>query len=176
VSAAIALLFALAWRFAVLSLFAVGAGVTVVLPQIHQEFVQHLRLLDDRAFTEMLAVSQAAPGPNFLFVPLLGWRIDGWPGAIVCLLAFLFFPMIISFTVGRVLHDRENATLAMVRRSFRPVTGGLWIASGLVVALTTDHTPIPAIITAAVLVASLAFDISPLWWCLAAGAAGALLA
>ncbi len=171
-----ALLFGLAWRFAVLSLFAIGAGVSVIIPQMHEEFVSQLHLLDNRQFAEMLAVSQAAPGPNFLLVPLVGWRIVGWPGAIVSLVAFLVLPIGITLVVGRVLKRHENATIRIVRRSFRPVTGGLWIAAGTVVALATDHSPLLIATTALVFLASLAVDISPLWWCLAAAVAGAVFA
>jgi chromate transporter len=169
-----ALLFGLAWRFALLSLFAIGAGVSVVIPQMHQEFVQQLHLLDSRAFAEMLALSQATPGPNFLLVPLVGWRVAGWPGAIVSLSAFLVIPMTLTFAIGRLLHRHENDAVRTARRSFRPVTGGLWIAAGIVVTVTTDHTALALIITGAVIVASLIVDISPLWWCVAAAVAGAL--
>jgi len=170
------LLFGLAWRFAVLSLFAIGAGVSVIIPQMHQEFVNQLHLLDNHQFAEMLAISQAAPGPNFLLVPLVGWRIAAWPGAVVSLSAFLVFPMTITFIVGRVLNRHENPTIRTVRRSFRPVTGGLWIAAGIVVALATDRSPLLIAMTGIVFLASMTLDISPLWWCVAAAAAGAIFA
>ena len=173
---ALPVLLELAWRFAVLSLFAIGAGVSVVIPPMHQEFVQQLHLLDNRQFAEMLAISQAAPGPNFLLVPLVGWRIAAWPGAIVSLSAFLVIPMMLTFVVGRVLHRHENATIKTVRRAFRPVTGGLWIASGTVVTLATDHTPFTFAVTFLVLIVSLAVDVSPLWWCVVAAIAGAVFA
>jgi chromate transporter len=171
-----ALLFGLAWRFAILSLFAIGAGVSVIIPQMHEEFVSQLHLLDNRQFAEMLAISQAAPGPNFLLVPLVGWRVSGWPGAVVSLSAFLVLPIIITFVIGRVLNRHENDTIRTVRRSFRPVTGGLWIAAGSVVALATDRSPLLIAVTALVFIASLAIDVSPLWWCLAAAVAGAVFA
>jgi len=44
------------------------------------------------------------------------------------------------------------------------------------VAIATDHALVPAALTVAVLVLSLVFEVSPLWWCLGAGIAGALLA
>jgi chromate transporter len=174
VTAHLVLLLGLAWRFAVLSLFAIGAGVSVIIPQMHQEFVSQLHWLDDRSFSELLAISQATPGPNFLFVPLVGWSVAAWPGAIVSLAAFLVLPFVITFVVGRVLNRHENDTIRTVRRSFRPVTGGLWIAAGIVVTLATDRSPLLIAVTALVLIASIAIDISPLWWCVAAAVAGAV--
>lgn len=175
-AAHLALLLSLAWHCAFLSLFAVGGGVSMLLPQIHAEFVQQFRWVDDRSFTELIAVAQIAPGPNFLLIPLLGWRTASWPGLAVALFSFLLFPVTITFVVGRLLHDRENAWIGRLRRSFQPVTGGLWVASGIAVAAATDHALVPAALTAAVVVLSLAFEVSPLWWCLGAGVVGALLA
>jgi chromate transporter len=166
----------MAWHFALISLFAIGGGVSMLIPQIHQEFVLQYHWLDERSFAELLAVSQAAPGPNFLLIPLIGFRVASWAGAGVSIIAFLVFPVTITFFVGRLLHQHENEWIARFRRAFRPITGGLWIASGLVVAAATDHGVIPVAITIGVAAVSLAFDISPLWWCIAAGVAGAVLA
>jgi chromate transporter len=166
----------MAWHFALISLFAIGGGVSMLIPQIHQEFVLQYHWLDERSFAELLAVSQAAPGPNFLLIPLIGFRVASWAGAGVSIVAFLVFPVTITFFVGRLLHQHENEWIARFRRAFRPITGGLWIASGLVVAAATDHGVIPVAITIGVAAISLAFDISPLWWCIAAGIAGAVLA
>jgi chromate transporter len=166
----------MAWHFALISLFAIGGGVSMLIPQIHQEFVLQHHWLDERSFAELLAVSQAAPGPNFLLIPLIGFRLDSWAGAATAMVAFLVFPVTITFFIGRLLHQHDNEWIARFRRAFRPITGGLWIASGLVVAAATDHGIVPVAITVAVAALSLAFDISPLWWCVAAGLAGAALA
>ena len=165
----------LAWHFMVLSLFAVGGGPSMLLPQMRQEFVLQFHFLTDRSFTELLAVSQAAPGPNFLIVPLIGFRAASWPGAIVSMIAFLILPVTIAFFVGRLLHQNDNELVARFRRAFRPVTGGLWIASGVVIATVTDHAAVPLGITIGVALFALLIDISPMWWCLLAAGLGAAL-
>jgi len=169
-------LLSMAVHMALVSFFAVGGGVSMLIPQLHREFVLEFHWLTERSFAELLAVAQAAPGPNFLLIPLIGFRIASWPGAAVAILAFLLFPVTIAFTIGRILHHHENVWIVRIRRAFRPVTGGLWIASGLVVAATVDHTLIPIAITAIVTAISLAIDIPPIWWCLIAGVAGYALA
>jgi chromate transporter len=168
-------LIVLAWHGVLFSLFAVGGGISILIPQMHQEFVHHYHWLTDKQFGELLAVSQAAPGPNFLLVPLIGWRVAAWPGVIVSLVSFLMCPIAITFFVGRWLHARENVWVAQFRRAFRPVTAGLWIAAGIAIALATDHALVPACVTVAVTVIALAIDISPLWWCVIAGVVGAVL-
>jgi chromate transporter len=166
----------LAWHFIVLSLFAVGGGLSILLPQMRAEFVLQYHVLSDRSFTELLAVAQAAPGPNFMIVPLIGFRAASWAGAIVSMLAFLVVPVTITFFVGRLLHQHENEWIARFRRAFRPATGGLWIASGIVIATATDHGPAPLGITLGVGLLSLVIDISPMWWCIIGGIAAAILA
>jgi chromate transporter len=154
------LLFRLAYHCALFSLFAVG----------------DYHWLDERSFAELLAVSQATPGPNFLLIPLIGWRVASWEGAAVGMVSFLTLPVTITYVVGRWLHGRENEWIVRFRRAFRPVTGGLWIASGLVVAIATDRGIVPVAVTIAVVAISLVVDISPFWWCIIAGVAGAAFA
>jgi chromate transporter len=169
-------LLTLGLRFMILSLFAVGGGVSILIPQLHEELVNQYHWVDERAFAELLAVSQAAPGPNFLLMPLIGWRVASWPGALVGAIAFMIVPVLVSVSVGRLLHDHENAFVVLLRRAFRPLTGGMWIASGIVIARTTDHAVSYAVITAAVAACAIFVEANPLWWCLSAGIVGALIA
>lgn len=167
-------LLGLALRLAVLSLFAIGGGASILIPQMHSEFVTELHWLDDRQFAEVVAVAQASPGPNFLLVPLLGWRIAGLSGAFVAIGAFLILPVTISFAAGHLLRH-ENETIVLLRRAFRAVTAGLWIATGIVIARTVDHALVDVAITLAIIVLSLTVEASPLWWCLGAGVIGAIV-
>jgi chromate transporter len=166
------MLLEMAYHDALFSLFAVGGGIMILIPQVHQQFVVTSHWIDEQQFAELLAVSQAAPGPNFLLIPLIGWRVFGWAGAAVSMCAFLILPMTITFFVGRWLHGRENEWISRFRRAFRPITGGLWIASGIVVARATDHSLVPTLLTFVVLAVSLFVDISPFWWCVIAGVVG----
>ncbi len=169
-------LFSLAWHFMLLSIFAVGGGISMLVPVMHQEVVLQNHRLDERAFAESLAVAQSAPGPNFLLVPLIGFHVSALPGALVSLFAFLAIPVTVAAFVGRVLHQHDTPLMARFRTAFRPVTGGLWIASGAVIAATVDHSAVPLGITIGVAIISLFIDIAPIYWCLGAGVIGYLLA
>jgi chromate transporter len=163
-------------RFSLISLFAIGGGTSSIIPLIHAETVLRMHWLDDRSFAEFLAVAQATPGPNFMLIPLIGWHVAGLPGAFASLLAFLAVPVAISFAVGRLLKRHDNPAMSLLRSAFRPVTAGMWMASGLVIARTADHTLATVGITALVAVLGLRIELNPLWWCLGAGALAALLA
>jgi chromate transporter len=165
----------LAVRFCTLSFFAVGGGVSILIPQMHREFVQQLQWLDDRTFAELIAVAQAAPGPNFLLVPLIGWRLASWPGAFVSLGAFLIVPLILASIVARILHNHDSPLLVRFRQSFPPVTSGLWIASGIVISFAVDRHPAQVAATLGVFAVSLVWDVNPIWLLLGAGAVGAVV-
>ena len=63
-------------QFAVLSLFAIG-GASAVVPEMQRQMVEIQGWLTDRQFGELYAIAQAAPGPNVMFVALLGHFIAG---------------------------------------------------------------------------------------------------
>ena len=61
-------------RFLLFSLLAIGGGITVV-PEMHRLMVEQQHWLTDAQFTSSIALAQAAPGPNVLFVALMGWNV-----------------------------------------------------------------------------------------------------
>jgi chromate transporter len=165
---------ALAWRFALLSLVAVGGG-SATYPQIHADAVTQMHWLTDRGFTELVAIAQFAPGPNVLIVPLIGWQVAGWLGALVALVAFLTPSSIMTIVAGRVLHRRADTPFVVaLRASLRPIAAGLFFASGIALARSTGLAAGGIAITAGVAVLATAFDLSPLWWLFAAAAIGAI--
>jgi chromate transporter len=71
---------ALFGHFLLLSLLAVGGAVTVA-PDIHRVMVDQMGLLSDAQFSASIAIGQASPGPNVLFVAVMGYQAAGLPGA-----------------------------------------------------------------------------------------------
>jgi chromate transporter len=67
-------------HFASLSLLAVGGAITAV-PEMHRYLVDETHWLSDAQFTSSIALAQAAPGPNILFVALMGWNVGLNAGA-----------------------------------------------------------------------------------------------
>lgn len=71
-------------HFALLSLLAVG-GVNTIMPEMHRIVVESNGWVSGAEFTQLFALSQAAPGPNVLIVSLIGWKVAGLPGALISL-------------------------------------------------------------------------------------------
>lgn len=67
-------------HFVSLSLMAVGGAITTA-PEMHRYLVFEQRWLSEGQFTSSIALAQAAPGPNALYIALLGWNIGMNAGA-----------------------------------------------------------------------------------------------
>ena len=80
------LLVELALQFLTLSLLSIG-GANAIIPEMHLRAVDIEHWMTDADFSQMFALSQAAPGPNVLIVSLIGWKVSGLSGALVALVA-----------------------------------------------------------------------------------------
>lgn len=61
-------------HFLTLSLLAVGGAITTV-PEMHRFLVLDKHWLLEGQFSASIALAQAAPGPNLLFVSVLAWNV-----------------------------------------------------------------------------------------------------
>jgi chromate transporter len=135
-----AALLELASQFVVLSFLSFG-GAAATLPDIHRQVVDVHHWLTDLEFTQMFALSQAAPGPNVLVVALIGWKVAGIVGGCIAMLAMCAPSAVLAYWIG-VVRDRFHASPVRVaiQRGLAPVTVGMIVASGYVLTRTTDHT------------------------------------
>ncbi len=63
-------------QFLMLSLLSIGGAIGTA-PEMHRYLVDQHHWLSNEQFSAMVAIAQAAPGPNLLFVAVLGWGIGG---------------------------------------------------------------------------------------------------
>src|SRR5215831_17764595 len=130
---------ALFLQFAVLSFFAIGGGASAV-PEMHRQTVDIARLLTDRQFSELFAIAQAVPGPNLMFVALLGHFIAGAPGAAVATVAMCGPSCILAYAVSQVVERFRKARWRIaIGAGLVPVTIGLIAASALIIARGADR-------------------------------------
>ena len=165
----------IALRFAVLSLIAVG-GVTSILPEVHRVTVDVHGWLTDAEFTQMFAIAQASPGPNMLIVALIGFHVAGLPGALTAAAAICLPSCTLAYLVERLWQRFRGTPLRRaVESGLAPITIGLMLATGWLVARGAPGTGSVAYAITAITAALVLFTrVNPLW-CLGAAAALGLL-
>ncbi len=127
-------LFGLFTHFLVLSLLAVGGAITTV-PDMHRYIVAEHHWLTDAQFTASIAIAQAAPGPNVLFVAVLGWNVAGPLGAFATMTGILVPSTVLSLWATRWgARRRETRFVRAFTAGLAPITLGLLLATGWVLA------------------------------------------
>ena len=165
-------LLSLALRFTVLSLVAVG-GMSSVLPEVHRVVVDVNHWMTDAQFTQAFAIAQAAPGPNMLIVTIIGWQVAGLPGALVSTAAMITPCCTLTFLVARVWQRFHGATWRRaVEGGLAPVTVGLMLATGWLLARGASTGWPGQALTAVTTVLVIFTRVNPLWIFAVAAALG----
>ncbi|MDX9886115.1 chromate transporter [Thauera sp.] len=165
-------------RFLTLSLLSIGGAMSTA-PEMHRYLVVERGWLGDADFTTAIALAQAAPGPNVLFVPVLGFQVAGLAGAAAALLGILLPSTLLSLAVSRWGATRRNTPLVRAfTAGLAPVTVGLTFAAGWLLALPFIGDPAHrlgalALIALTALV-TLKTKLAPMWMIAVGAAAGAL--
>jgi chromate transporter len=165
---------ALAAHLALLSSISFG-GFPSVLPDVHN-LVTANGWVTDREFADFFAISQVVPGPNMiLMMSFIGLKLGGIAGAIASALATFGPPCLIYYTAYRLWDRfRDRPWQQMVRRGLAPLTIGLVIAGGYVMARAGDVGWQGALVTAAAVGLMLGTRLNPLWILTIGGILGGL--
>ncbi len=158
--------------FLVLSMMAIG-GANVLIPEMHHQLVEVRGWLSSSEFVSLVALSQAAPGPNVLIVSLLGWKFAGIAGALVATAAMCIPSALTTYLFAGFWQRFQQARWRMVvQGGLVPVTIGLILASGYVLTREADHNWVAYCITALTAALAVKSKIHPLWMFAAAGILG----
>ena len=165
-------------HFLMLSLLSIGGAMSTA-PEMHRYLVVERGWLGEADFTTAIALAQAAPGPNVLFVPVLGFQVAGLAGAAAALLGILLPSTLLSLGVSRWgATRRETPVVRAFTAGLAPVTVGLTFAAGWLLALPFIGDPAHrlgalALIAFTALV-TLKTKLAPMWMIAVGAAAGAL--
>ena len=100
----------------------VFGGGHVVLPLLRDALVPPGWIADDR-FLAGYALAQTVPGPLFTFAAYLGGAIDGYRGALLCVVA-IFLPSFLML-MGVLPHWHRLQNVAAVRRALEGVNAAV---------------------------------------------------
>lgn len=130
--------------FLTLSLMAVGGAITAA-PDMHRYLVDGNRWLSETQFTNSIAIAQAAPGPNVLFIALLGWNVGlnagggtgpaawglGALGVAVCMVGILLPSSLLTWQASRWgQRNRDKRGVRAFKQGMAPLVIGLLLATG----------------------------------------------
>ena len=168
-------LWMLTLHLALLSFAAVGGGVIMLAPDIHRFVVNVHGWIDDEQFAAAYAIAQASPGPNMLFVTLVGWQVAGALGAFFATAAVIVPPALVTYAVTAVSSRRTTGVGRFgkaVRNGLAPVSVGLLAAGVWVLFDSTNGGWREGIAVAFTVVVMLKTNLNPLWLIVLGAVAG----
>lgn len=117
-------------HFVLLSLLAVGGAITTA-PDMQRYIVGERGWLSDAQFTASVALAQAAPGPNLLFVAVVGFNVGGLAGVLATMAGSLLPSTTLALAATRwgAQHAESRAVRAFTT-GMAPLTIGLLVATG----------------------------------------------
>lgn len=161
-------------HFLVLSLLAVGGAITTAT-DMHRYLVLDRHWLTDSQFTASVALAQAAPGPNVLFVAVLGWNVAGPLGTLATLAGIMLPSTTLALWATRWGHKRrETRAVRAFTTGLAPLTIGLLLATGWVLTDPVRGHPGLMALVALTVVVMWRSRLSPIWMVGVGMIAGAL--
>lgn len=158
--------------FTQLSLLAFGGGASI-LPEMQRQVVDVHGWMSAADFGALYALAQAAPGPNLMVVPLIGWHVAGLAGVVVTSIAkFIPSSVLMGVVLGLWERFKDRPWRARVQAGLVPVTVGLVLASAWLITLSVVHNAAMALITVAVAALSVFTRLHPLWMLLGGAVVG----
>lgn len=154
---------ALFLHFLMLSAMAVG-GTQTVMPDMHRYVVEVHQWITGRQFADAYTLAQAAPGPNVMYVTLIGWQVGGWPGAIATTLALIIPSTVFTLLFARLSARNPDAPFGRaLRRGVAPIAIGLTLSSAWVLVRAVNHSWHAYLLTALTVAIALRTRLNPLW-------------
>lgn len=167
-------LFGLWAHFMLLSLLAVGGAITTA-PDMQRYLVGEHGWMTDAQFTAGVAIAQAAPGPNILFVAVMGWHVAGVAGVLATMAGIMGPSSLLAFAVGRYGRRRADSLgLRAFTAGLTPLTLGLLLSTGWVLTAPVRSEWMAAVLVLGTVLAGVRTRISPVWMIAVGAVAGAL--
>jgi chromate transporter len=161
-------------KLSAFSLVAFG-GVNALLPELLNLAVYQERWIDLQTFSDYFAIAQAAPGPNFMTVTLLGWHIYGVLGALVATLAIAWPSSILIYFLQRfILGIQDPIKKKSIQYAAAALAIGLVLSSAWQISIQINHSAAAYVLTLATIGFTLFTRWHPLYLIVIGGALGVL--
>lgn len=138
-------------HYLMLSLMSVGGAISTTA-EMHRFLVEQHGWLTQAQFNESIAIAQAAPGPNVLFVALMGWSVGmnagstaaACLGVLVTMVGIMLPSTTLTYMAARWGHrNRHLRGVRAFKQGMAPIVVALLISTGMILGganhnVTTD--------------------------------------
>jgi chromate transporter len=127
-------------HYLLLSLMSVGGAISTT-PEMHRFLVEQHHWLTQAQFNESIALAQAAPGPNVLFVALMGWHVGMNAGSMtaallgvaVTMLGILIPSTVLTYVASQWGHrNRELRAVRAFKQGMAPIVIALLLSTSFI--------------------------------------------
>lgn len=127
-------------HYLMLSLMSIGGAISTTA-EMHRFLVEQHHWLTQSQFNDSIALAQAAPGPNVLFVALMGWNVGLNAGSYTAALGGVAVTMIgimlpsttVTYLAARWGHqNRELLGVRAFKQGMAPVVVALMVSVGII--------------------------------------------
>lgn len=149
--------------FTQLSVLAFGGG-NAILPEMQHQVVTVHQWMTAEQFSSLFAMAQAAPGPNMMIVPLVGWHVAGPAGLLVTSLAKFGPSSIITVYVLKFWQRfKDHPLRARFEKALKPITVGLVLVSAWLIADASAQNALLILIVIFTAILGMFKKVHPLW-------------
>ena len=165
---------ALFWSFLKIGIFGFGGGYAI-LALIENEVVDIHGWMTTTEFTDIVAISQATPGPIVInCATYVGYTAtDSIIGSAIATFAVCLPSLILASLAARFIYKfRDNKYVDAAFKGLRPAVVGLILAAGLTLINHDNFTDYISIIIFAVVAVCSYFKVNPIFLLMLSGIAG----
>ncbi len=136
-------------HFLLLSMMSLGGAISTS-SEMHRFLVEQHHWLSQDQFNAAITLAQAAPGPNVLFVALMGWHVGlnagslgaALFGVLVTMVGIMTPSTIITYTAARWGHrNRELRSVRAFKQGMAPVVIALLLSTAWILASSAGAAP-----------------------------------
>ena len=161
--------------FSGISLTLFGGGY-VVIPALHELFVENLGWLTSAEFADGIAIGQITPGPIFITATFIGYKVAGIMGALLATIAMFTPPMVLTVLLSRFVKTLNQSTLVKAAmKAVRATVIGMIFASAVTIGQTISVSIVSVAIFLVAFYISFKYTISPVYLIIGSGVAGFVL-
>ena len=168
---------ALFWSFLKIGIFGFGGGYAI-LALIENEVVDIHGWMNTAEFTDIVAISQATPGPIAInCATYVGYSAtDSIIGSAIATFAVCLPSLILASLAARFIYKfRDNKYVDAAFKGLRPAVVGLILAAGISLVNSENFTDYISVIIFAVVAIASYFKVNPIFLLMLSGIAGYLI-